>query len=161
MDEREPLVRPLRRGEPGRVHVFLYHGLRIFLGMVFLYAGFVKILQPADFAEAVYSYRILPDALVNLAALALPWLELSLGLCLVAGLWFPGAVILTTSLLGVFIGALVFNLIRGLDVHCGCFSAEITHGPADILTIARDLFFLASSLYLTAFTFLIGKPFRS
>ncbi|MFO8091209.1 MAG: MauE/DoxX family redox-associated membrane protein [Desulfatiglandaceae bacterium] len=135
--------------------------MRLFLGAVFLYAGSVKILQPGAFAEAVYSYQILPGAAVNLAAITLPWVEVTIGLCLTAGLCLPGAVLLSTSLLGVFIGALVFNLIRGLDVHCGCFSAEITHGPVHMLTIARDLLFLAISIYMAVFVFLKGGHSRS
>jgi len=161
MVERKSGAKAFRRGEPGRIYFILFHGLRLFLGVVFLYAGFVKILQPAAFAEAVYSYQIMPAALVNLTALVLPWIEIVAGLCLTAGVWLPGAVSLSTSLLGVFIGALVFNLIRGLDVHCGCFSAAITHGPADMLTIARDLFFLVASLYLAVFVFLNGGYSRS
>jgi uncharacterized membrane protein YphA (DoxX/SURF4 family) len=161
MNVKERELKSERGGEPRRFYVFLYHGLRVFLGAVFLYAGFVKILQPAAFAEAVYSYQILPGAAVNLAALALPWVEVTVGLCLMAGIWLPGAVLLSTSLLGAFIGALFFNLVRGLNVQCGCFSTEITHGPADMLTIARDLLLLASSFYLVAFTFLIGGSFRS
>jgi uncharacterized membrane protein YphA (DoxX/SURF4 family) len=159
MVERKSGAKPFRRGELGRVHFILFHGLRLFLGAVFLYAGSVKILQPDAFAEAVYRYQILPGAAVNLAAITLPWMEVSTGLCLIAGLWLPGAVLLSTSLLGVFIGALVFNLIRGLNVQCGCFSAEITHGPADVLTIARDLLFLAISIYLAVFLFFEWRPF--
>lgn len=52
----------------------VYHAARLFMGGVFLYASFDKILHPAAFAEAVYNYQILPDAAVNLAALTLPWL---------------------------------------------------------------------------------------
>ncbi|MFH1985967.1 MAG: cation diffusion facilitator family transporter [Pseudomonadota bacterium] len=126
-----------------------FHGLRLLLGAVFLYASYDKILHPAAFAEAVYNYQILPDGAVNLAALTLPWLELLLGICLVAGFWLPGATLLSTALMAVFIGALVFNRIRGLDAHCGCFSTETTAGPADIFTITRDVGFLAVSVFLT------------
>lgn len=114
-----------------RTQSYVYTGLRLVLGVVFLYASYDKILHPQAFAQAVFNYQILPDAAVNLAALVLPWLELFLGLCLVAGLWLPGATVTSTGLLAVFIGALVFNQIRGLDIHCGCFSTETTAGTAD------------------------------
>lgn len=128
-------------------------GLRVLLGGVFLYASYDKILQPQAFALAVYHYQILPDAAVNLAALVLPWLELLLGLCLVGGVWLPGAAATATGLLTVFWGALVFNLLRGLDVHCGCFSTDSAAGPADWRTVARDFVFLALALVLTAKVF--------
>ncbi len=132
---------------------FIYHALRLLLGAVFLYASYDKILRPQAFAKAVYNYQILPDAAVNLTALILPWLEFLLGLCLVAGVWLPGATATSTGLLTVFIGVLVFNQIRRLDIHCGCFSTESTDGPDGIWTVARDAAFLAVSIFLTVTVF--------
>ncbi|MBR9985605.1 MAG: cation diffusion facilitator family transporter [Desulfosarcina sp.] len=135
--------------------VVLYHVLRLCLGVVFLYASYDKILNPQAFAQAVYNYQMLPDAAVNLVSLTLPWLELLLGLCLITGLWLPGATALSTGLLTIFIGALVFNQIRGLDVHCGCFSTEPTEGPAGLWTVARDVSFLVAALMVTLRVFLV------
>lgn len=128
--------------------------MRLLLGAVFIYASYDKILHPEAFAEAVYNYQILPDGLVNLTALMLPWLELLLGLFLIAGIWLPGVTIISTVLLSLFISALVFNQVRGFDIHCGCFSTEAEEGPAGPLTIIRDLFFLADSIYLVCCVFL-------
>lgn len=127
------------------------------MGGVFLYASYDKILKPAAFAEAVYNYQILPDAAVNLAALALPWLEFLLGACLIAGVWMPGATVISTGLMTVFIVVLVYNKIRGLDIHCGCFSTEMTEGPIDAWTVVRDLIFLAASAYLTVSVFFLRR----
>lgn len=128
---------------------------RLFLGGVFLYACADKILNPADFARAVYNYQILPDDLINLTALILPWLELVLGLCLVSGFWLPGAVLWSNALLWTFFLSLVFNLMRGLDVHCGCFSsAPAPAGSAPMAWyLVRDSFFLlcAGLLLVTVF----------
>ncbi|MBS0014688.1 MAG: DoxX family membrane protein [Desulfobacterales bacterium] len=121
---------------------------RILMGAVFLYASYDKILNPQAFAEAVYNYQILPDFAVNAVALALPWIEMVAGLCLITGIWQPGAALVCALLMCVFTAALVFNQIRGLDVHCGCFSTEAVHGPAGIWTVIRDLFFLVLSAYL-------------
>ncbi|MFH2066884.1 MAG: MauE/DoxX family redox-associated membrane protein [Pseudomonadota bacterium] len=134
--------------KPDRGHI-VNQVLRLLLGAVFLYASYDKILHPQDFARAVYNYQILPDTLVNVTALILPWLELLLGVCLVAGWWLPGAAMLSTGLMIVFICALIFNQIRGLDIHCGCFSAGINEGPANLWTVARDVIFLAMSAGLT------------
>jgi uncharacterized membrane protein YphA (DoxX/SURF4 family) len=136
---------------------WLYHIFRLLLGLVFVYASYDKILHPQAFALAVYNYQIMPDAAVNITALLLPWLELLLGLCLLFGLWLPGATVTSTGLLVVFLGALVFNQIRGLDIHCGCFSTEITEGPAGPWTVLRDLGFLAVSLYLLLYIFLLQR----
>jgi uncharacterized membrane protein YphA (DoxX/SURF4 family) len=140
-----------RAAMPGqrRLAGVVFHGLRLFLGAVFLYASYDKILHPQAFAQAIYNYQILPAVAVNLAALVLPWLELLLGLCLVAGFWLPGATALSTSMLTVFMAALIFNQIRGLDVHCGCFSTDSSEGPAGWWTVVRDAAFLFISAGLT------------
>ncbi|HPQ44992.1 MAG TPA: MauE/DoxX family redox-associated membrane protein, partial [Syntrophales bacterium] len=108
---------------------------------------------PAAFAKAVYLYQILPDWLVNLAALVLPWLELFLGVFLIIGLWMPGTVIISSGLFLIFMSALSYNMARGLDISCGCFSSSPTADPANILTALRDGMFLIVSLYLLRITF--------
>lgn len=124
--------------------------IRLILGGVFVYASVDKIIHPAAFAEAVYNYQILPDALINLTAIVLPWLELILGAFLILGLWLPGAALLCNLLLITFFGALVFNLARGLDIHCGCFSTsqEGTSNLCMCLYLIRDGIFLLLGFYL-------------
>jgi len=122
---------------------------RWFMAGIFIYASIDKIAHPAAFAKDVYNYQILPDALINLTALVLPWLELFLGLCLLAGVWMPGAVLSVNGLLMVFFSALVFNLVRGLDVNCGCFSTG-SDAPTMSTTyyLLRDIGFLAVGAFL-------------
>ena len=120
------------------------------MGGVFIYASYDKILHPEPFAEAVFNYQILPDFLVNLTAIVLPWLELFLGVFLLIGIWLPGAAVLSTLLLTAFMGAMLFNFARGLDISCGCFSTE---EPLTIWTILRDGMFLLLSLYIGFATF--------
>lgn len=134
-------------------HWSVFHIVRISLGIIFLVASYDKILHPQQFSLAVYQYQILPDSLVNLAALILPWLELLIGLCLLANIWLPGAGVLSAALMMVFTGSLIFNHLRGLDIHCGCFSTDVSEGPADLWTIARDIVFLAMTLYLVFIIF--------
>ncbi|MEW6078181.1 MAG: cation diffusion facilitator family transporter [Thermodesulfobacteriota bacterium] len=138
---------------PSPVEKIMFVVLRLFLGGVFLYASYDKIIHPQAFAQAVCDYQILPDVLISPAALILPWVELLIGLCLVAGFWLPGAVGISTGLMTIFIAALAFNLARGLNIHCGCFSTEATEGPADLWTIARDVSFLIVSLVLAWLVF--------
>jgi uncharacterized membrane protein YphA (DoxX/SURF4 family) len=123
---------------------------RLFLGGIFVYASYDKILHPVPFAEIVYNYQILPDILVNLAALFLPWIELLVGLSLILGLWLPGAILISNLLLLIFFSTLVFNLARGLDIDCGCFTASV--GPSSgghmLWYLFRDGFFLLVGLFL-------------
>jgi len=123
---------------------------RLILGAVFIYASIDKIGHPAAFAKDVYNYQILPDVLINLTALVLPWLELILGIFLLVGLFREGTAWIATLLLGVFFGAMVFNLARGLDIHCGCFhtSAQGTDSAPMAWYVFRDGLFLIPAVYL-------------
>ena len=127
---------------------WVFHICRLLLGLVFVYASYDKILHPQAFAVAVFNYQLMPETTINLIALILPWLELLLGLCLLFAIWLPGATVMGTGLLIIFLAALGYNQIRGLDIHCGCFSTEVQEGPAGLGTVMRDLGFLAVSLYL-------------
>ncbi len=132
---------------------------RLFLGVVFIYASFDKILHPAAFSKAIYNFQILPDVFINLTAIILPWFELIMGIILVFGVWMPGVVVITNFLLTAFMGALIFNMARGLDVYCGCFSTSATQSSIDIWIVLRDASFLILSLYLLFVVFFI-KPFN-
>ena len=128
---------------------------RLILGAVFIYASIDKIIHPEAFAKALYNYQILLDTLTNLTAIILPWLELMLGLFLIIGLFREGSVCIATVLMLVFLGAMIFNLARGLDIHCGCFSTSTD--SADNIPMAwnvmRDSLFLIPAFYLFYRTF--------
>ncbi len=129
-------------------HRMLTLSARFILGGVFVYASFDKILHPAAFAEAVYNYQILPDRLINLTAIVLPCLELVLGIFLIINFWMLGTVVMSNLILMTFIGALLFNMARGLNINCGCFSTTAVESSMNILTVLRDTSFLAVAVYL-------------
>jgi uncharacterized membrane protein YphA (DoxX/SURF4 family) len=116
---------------------------RILLGAVFIYASWDKILNPAGFAEAIGNYQILPPALVNGAALLLPWIEMVCGICLICGRLVCGSALLAVGLFIVFIGALAYSAYRGLDIQCGCFSLDNSANSNLYLDLFRDLVLLA------------------
>lgn len=122
--------------------------VRLILGAIFVFASLDKAIHPADFAQAVHNYQILPDSWINLTAIILPWLELVLGVLLILGVWLPGAVLLTNLLLGSFFGVLLFNTARGLNVHCGCFTTSVEGDPATTWYLIRDSIFMLFAGYL-------------
>jgi uncharacterized membrane protein YphA (DoxX/SURF4 family) len=123
---------------------------RIFLGLLFVYASINKVLHPEAFAEIVYNYHILPDGMIHVTAVVLPWLELLSGLFLILDLWLPGAVFVSSALFMVFLAAIAFNMARGLDIDCGCFTpAAESQTPASMIYyLIRDSLLLILSLYL-------------
>ena len=58
---------------------------RLYLGSIFIYAAWGKILDPYNFAVSIATYQMLPTYLVNIIAVTLPWLELVTGVLLVVG----------------------------------------------------------------------------
>ena len=105
----------------GLTHPWLTVRTQIALGLFFVAAALPKIGDPPSFAHMIYNYRILPGPFVNLAALAMPWAELLMGLALVCGIWRRTAAVLVGGLLLLFIVAISFNLLRGNAIDCGCF----------------------------------------
>ncbi len=95
--------------------------LRWFIGLIFIYAGAIKVLVPCEMAMDIYQYQLAPHALINIAAIILPSVEIILGVCLIVGIAPRGAALGLSLLLVFFIIALTINIIRGVDFDCGCF----------------------------------------
>jgi uncharacterized membrane protein YphA (DoxX/SURF4 family) len=124
---------------------------RMVLGGIFIYASLDKIAQPLEFAKIIKNYQILPDFLITLPALVLPWLEFLAGFCLVAGLWKRSAAILLSLLLLTFIIALGINAFRGINLSCGCFSTSAKDTENVYVLILRDLLILFPGLLIIFF----------
>ena len=129
--------------------------VRTGLGIVFIWASWDKIGHPGEFASILDNYRILPAAAVNLTALVLPWVEFICGLLLLSGRLVPGATLAIDLLLLVFLLATAFNLYRGVDVNCGCFSVSPDAGGDSALNLVRNCLLLATGLWLLIYT--MGK----
>src|SRR3954454_666558 len=131
--------------------------LRVALGVIFVYAAWVKLRLPWElFAMSIDSYKLLPTPLVEILARTLPWFELVLGLVLIAGRWLRVTSTVTSLLLLVFFSLIVRAALKGQEISCGCF------GPGETIswkTMLRDGSMLAGSLFLTAMAFL--RPRRS
>ena len=126
--------------------------VRAVLGAVFMYASFDKMANPEAFANIIDNYHLLPYQLVNPLAIFLPWVEFITGLFLLTGKWVRGSLLIYTSLLVVFILALMQALIRGLDISCGCFSVNPSSTSEVWLRIIEDILLLTCSILLLKFT---------
>ncbi len=97
--------------------------LRLAIASVFILASMDKIAHPDRFADVVWDYQILPLWTVNAFSVCLPWVELFLGIFLIAGVWVPGTALLAAGLTVMFIVAVSMGLTRDpANFHCGCFS---------------------------------------
>ena len=127
---------------PGR----LYTVCRILLGVVFVYASWGKILDPAAFADIIANYQIVSPRTGHLTALFLPYLEMVCGICLIINRMPRGSALLVAGMMVVFMAALGYNIYRGIDVNCGCFT--LTEGATGSMWfyLVRDILFLAMAV---------------
>ena len=100
---------------------YLLLSFRIILGLIFIYSGTIKVINTSDFSNSIINYRLLPELVINFLAITLPWIELTAGLLLIFGISVKENALIITSLLVVFIIAIIISLFRGLDIDCGCF----------------------------------------
>lgn len=97
----------------------------IFVGLIFLVAGVDKLRHRKLLPGVIANYRLLPAALVQPAAIALPPIELLVGLALLFGNR-PVAPLAAVALLLVFAGAMAINIARGRrHIDCGCGHAGL------------------------------------
>jgi uncharacterized membrane protein YphA (DoxX/SURF4 family) len=126
-------------------------GARMVLGGVFLVAGGLKVIDPQSAVEAVRAYRLLPTSLETLLGWGLPFVEIALGLLLLAGIATRMVAAATAVLLLIFIGAVASAAARGLSIDCGCFGGggEVAPGQTAYgVEIVRDVGLLLLALWL-------------
>ena len=116
---------------------------RLLLGGVFIYASYDKILHTSAFADIIHNYQILPGFLIYISAITMPWLEIFSGICVITGLFKRAGTIILGGLLLLFSVAISFNLARGLDFDCGCFTTVASEGGSDpVGLLIRDILLL-------------------
>ncbi len=122
--------------------------VRLAVGITYIYASFYKVIEPGAFAKSIWFYHMVPGNLINLIALILPWLELVVGLALIVGLFYRGAVLWINLITVLFVIALSTAIARGLNIDCGCFKVgkEATGAAWDALIF--DIGLLALTLQL-------------
>jgi len=138
---------------PGRERVLDIVGTvaRLFLGVVLIWAGATKVGHPLTAQRAVQAYEIFPNGIANTIGLALPFLEIILGVLLVLGLFTRPVAIVSTLLMVGFIIGISQAWARGLTIDCGCFGGGGAIGAKDTkypLDIARDAAFALAGAWL-------------
>lgn len=121
----------------------LYHGCRLLLGAVFLYAGVVKGLDVTGFAGQVAAYKLLPYSGNYLVAATLPYIEIIAGVLLLSNRRVRPAALLCGLMTLIFIAALLSAWYRGLDISCGCFDPKADTSIGEALLRDVGLLILA------------------
>ena len=124
------------------LHPLVVWGCRLIVAAVLIYAAVQKIWMPLEFARLIREYHLLPDQVLNLVAVILPWFEIVCGLSFLSGLWLMGTAVLFTGLNSIFVFAISYRawLIMSstgvgffdLSYDCGC-GFGVVYIPAKIL----------------------------
>ncbi len=134
-------------------HPLLSLALRLYLSGVFIYASLHKINFPAEFADNIAGYLIVPYWLVNPLAVFMPWLELVCGLFLLAGVRVRAASLLIAGMLIMFTLAVIVALVQDTPIGCGCFQSV---GEAiSWWTVLRDLVWLGMAAHIYRYDTLV------
>jgi uncharacterized membrane protein YphA (DoxX/SURF4 family) len=111
---------------------------RLAVGGVFVYLAGMKLADPPLFLKSLEAYGMLPTEppqLLNGIAIFMPWAEMLVGLCLLAGVLPRGAAFTALAMLVAFTAAV---FLRGLSLmsetntsfmaiefDCGCGTGEV------------------------------------
>lgn len=124
---------------------------RFGLAAVWLVSGLLKAVDPDQTYVAVRAYDVLPDVGVEVVAALLPWVELGLGLLLLAGIGTRLVAVLSAALLLVFVAGVAQAWARGLSIDCGCFGGGGAVEPGEttyVQELLRDAGFLLMAGWL-------------
>lgn len=80
--------------------------IKIGLGLLFLYAGMLKLLDPSAFSEEIGNYQLFPELATYMAA-TMPMVEIVVGIALIAiwsqGPWFSAVILGTIGMYTMFV----------------------------------------------------------
>lgn len=125
---------------------YLQFVLRLIIGGMFIYVAYNKLINPEEFAKAIYNYKMLPFFVINIMAIILPYIELFSGIFLILGIYKKGSSAVIAISLFIFIIALTTAYARGLDIDCGCGFSSLVQETASknelLIRIFEDILML-------------------
>jgi uncharacterized membrane protein YphA (DoxX/SURF4 family) len=126
---------------------WIYPILRLVIGLLFIWAGGVKLAEPKVFARNLSQFGLMHEPLLIPTAVGLPLLEVLAGIGLIfdvgLSLW------IIAGLLIAFLMVLGYGVVNNLNVDCGCFSpSELAARGALEAAFYRDVALLLVVFYL-------------
>lgn len=125
--------------QPFYANPYLLTTVRWLIGLMFILSGAAKLQDPKGFTMAVYNFRVLPNALVELYATLIPYVELAAGVLLVIGLFAQPAALVAALTLLSFTLAIGWNLRRGERPDCHCFGNLFSEELSGVLVVRNTI----------------------
>jgi uncharacterized membrane protein YphA (DoxX/SURF4 family) len=126
-----------------------FFAVRVILGLIFVLAGFAKLLDAQSFLYTVQQLDFLPATAILPAAIAVIGCEVVTGLALLVGFQTRIAAGLLAALLLSFVAVISFAIAHGKAVDCGCFGS-LESESLGLGVILRDILLIAGCLWLIA-----------
>jgi uncharacterized membrane protein YphA (DoxX/SURF4 family) len=133
------------------VREWLGTAARLVTGVVWIWAGLLKLPHPEQSVQAIRAYQLLPGDVAITVGHLLPVLEVVVGACLVLGLLTRAAATVSCLLFLAFIIGIASVWSRDITIDCGCFGGGGYDPDAASKypwEIARDVGLLVLSAYL-------------
>jgi len=122
---------------------------QLILGSIFVYASIGKIINPTNFKYSIKSYSILPDIIIPIISVVLPWIEFIFGILLILGLFIKLSAIILTSLMIIFMTALTIQAINSNIIDCGCFGkASLLSSSNLVFLFIRDTILFSLGIFI-------------
>lgn len=100
---------------------WLTFAARLILGGVLLAAGLLKVGALQSSVDAVRAYQIVPWDVAEVVGVALPIIEIIVGVLLIVGAFTRWASLVGALLMLAFIIGISSVWARGINIDCGCF----------------------------------------
>jgi uncharacterized membrane protein YphA (DoxX/SURF4 family) len=128
-------------------NIYFLFILRIFLALIFIFAGIEKIGNPINFSIAISNYKLFPLTIINFSAVVIPWIEIISGILLMFGVSVKENAVIITSLLFIFTILIIISLFRGLNIDCGCFGT-VLGSRIGLMKVGENILQIISGLLL-------------
>ena len=112
---------------------FVFHLIRIFLGVLFVFSALAKLYTIDNFELYIFSQQLFGFDVSTVVARVVISLELALGLLFLTNLYFKAVYKVTLYLMLSFSLFLAYKLIFSSSENCNCFGNLIVFKPAESL----------------------------
>lgn len=116
---------------------------RLFIGLVFAYSGFTKLMEPVEnFRAGMAAYEIIPYAVVPFLSYVIPWIEFIFGCFMISGYQTRLSALILAGMSWSFVLLILTTRIAtgSLPADCGCFGESSLIHLKPLQVVIMDIF---------------------
>lgn len=106
------------------------------ISIVCFTSALTKFSEPYAFLDSIYRVQITNTEIGLLIACLLPWIEVTVSICLVSRLYLSGSFLLTLTLFGGFTIVQILVLVRGIEISSVFWGVPVLGGFTNYATVA-------------------------